>query len=98
MEENYNHIDNILNNLKKTSEEKAENTVETDDKQEEVLDKADSESGRRINVENHSKNIDKKPSLKKRLEEKKEQVAEQPVKPAPEKTSVKTNGRGLSDE
>lgn len=36
--------------------------------------------------------------LKKRLEEKKEQVAAQPVKPAPEKEKVKSNGRGLNDD
>ena len=99
LEENYNNIDNTLNNLKRPSEEKAENAIDTDEKQEEALDQADSDSGRRINEDSHRKrDKDKRPSLKKRLDEKKELVASQPDKPAPEKTKVKTNGRGHGDE
>ena len=98
LEENYNHIDNTLNNLKKPSEERAETAVDTDDKQEEALNQADSDSGRKTDEEKQKKRASKRPSLKKRLEEKKEQVAAQPVKPAPEKEKVKSNGRGLNDE
>ena len=98
LEENYNHIDNTLNNLKKPSEERAETAVDTDNKQEEALDQADSDSGRKTDEEKQKKRASKRPSLKKRLEEKKEQVAAQPVKPAPEKEKVKSNGRGLNDE
>jgi len=98
LEENYNHIDNTLNNLKKPSEERAETAIDTDDKQEEALNQADSDSGRKTDEEKQKKRASKRPSLKKRLEEKKEQVAAQPVKPAPEKEKVKSNGRGLNDE
>ena len=69
-----------------------------DNKQEEALDQADSDSGRKTDEEKQKKRASKRPSLKKRLEEKKEQVAAQPVKPAPEKEKVKSNGRGLNDE
>ena len=98
LEENYNHIDNTLNNLKKPSEERAETAIDTDDKQEEALNQADSDSGRKTDEEKQKKRASKRPSLKKRLEEKKEQVAAQPVKPAPEKEKVKTNGRSLNDD
>ena len=98
LEENYNHIDNTLNNLKKPSEERAEVAVDTDDKQEEALNQADSDSGRKTDEEKQKKRASKRPSLKKRLEEKKEQVAAQPVKPAPEIEKVKTNGRSLNDD
>lgn len=47
LEENYNHIDNTLNNLKKPSEERAETAVDTDNKQEKAFDQADSDSGRK---------------------------------------------------
>ena len=96
LEENYNHIDNTLNNLKKPSEERAETVIDTDDKQEEALNQADSDSGRKTDEEKQKKRASKRPSLKKRLEEKKEQVAAQPEKPAPEKT--KSKDRGLNDE
>lgn len=98
LEENYNHIDNTLNNLKKPSEERAETAIDTDDKQEEALNQADSDSGRKTDEEKQKKRASKRPSLKKRLEEKKEQVAAQPVKPAPEKEKVKINGRSLNDD
>jgi len=98
VEENYNHIDNTLNNLKKPSEERAEAAIDTDDKQEEALNQADSDSGRKTDQEKQMKKASKRPSLKKRLEEKKAQVAAQPVNPAPEKEKVKSSGRGLSNE
>lgn len=71
LEENYNHIDNTLNNLKKPSEERAEIAIDTDDKQEEALNQADSDSGRKTDEEKQKKRANKRPSLKKRLEEKK---------------------------
>lgn len=98
VEENYNHIDNTLNNLKKPSEERAEAAIDTDDKQEEALNQADSDSGRKTDQEKQMKKASKRPSLKKRLEEKKAQVVAQPVNPAPEKEKVKSSGRGLSNE
>lgn len=98
LEENYNHIDNTLNNLKKPSEERAEAAIDTDDKQEEALNQADSDSGRKTDQEKQMRKASKKPSLKKRLEEKKAQVAAQPVNPAPEKEKVKSSGRGLGNE
>lgn len=96
LEENYNHIDNTLNNLKKPSEERAETAVDTDNKQEKAFDQADSDSGRKTDEEKQKKRASKRPSLKKRLEEKKEQVAAQPVNPAFEK--VKKNERSIADE
>lgn len=54
-------------------------------------------SGRKTDVDKQIK-TGKRPSLRKRLEEKKAQVAAQPVKPAPEKEKVKTNGRSITDE
>lgn len=94
LEENYNHIDNMLNNLKKPSEERVEEAQDLDTKQDEALEQADSDSGRKTDMEKPKKS--KRPSLKKRLEEKKEQVAAQPEKPAPEK--VKKNERSIADE
>lgn len=98
LEENYNHIDNTLNNLKKPSEERVETNQETDNKQEEALDQAESDSGRKTDLEKQAKKASKRPSLKKRLEEKKEQVAAQPEKPAPEKEKVKVSGRSIDNE
>ena len=96
-EENYNHIDNYLNNLKKPSEERIENSRETDEKQEEALNQADSDSGRKTDVEKQIKKSGKRPSLRKRLEEKKAQVASVPEKPANEKEHVKNNERSMTD-
>ena len=95
LEENYNHIDNYLNNLKKPSEERNENSRETEEKQEEALNQADSDSGRRTDVDKQIK-TGKRPSLRKRLEEKKAQVASVPEKPANEKEHVKNNERSMT--
>ena len=92
VEENYNHIDDRFNNLKKPSEERKEEAESIDSKQEKALEQADSHSGRTADVTKPKKS-DKRPSLKKRLEEKKELVAKEPVRPAPEKT--KENGKEL---
>lgn len=59
-----------------------------------VEEQLDSASGRKADMEKTKES--KRPSLKKRLEEKKEQVAAQPEKPAPEK--VKKNERSIADE
>ena len=96
LEENYNHIDNYLNNLKKPSEERIENSRETEEKQEEALNQADSDSGRKTDVDKQIK-TGKRPSLRKRLEEKKAQVASVPEKPANEKEHVKNNERSITD-
>ena len=95
-EENYNHIDNYLNNLKKPSEERIENSRETEEKQEEALNQADSDSGRKTDADKQIK-TGKRPSLRKRLEEKKAQVASVPEKPANEKEHVKNNARSITD-
>ena len=95
LEENYNHIDNYLNNLKKPSEERIENSRETEDKQDEALNNADSDSGRKTDID--KQNTGKRPSLRKRLEEKKAQVSSVPAKPANEKEHVKNNERSITD-
>ena len=83
--------------MKKPSEERIENSRETDEKQEEALNQADSDSGRKTDVEKQIKKSGKRPSLRKRLEEKKAQVASVPEKPANEKEHVKNNERSMTD-
>ena len=95
LEENYNHIDNYLNNLKKPSEERIESNRETEDKQDEALNNANSGSGRKTDID--KQNTGKRPSLRKRLEEKKAQVASVPAKPANEKEHVTNNERSITD-
>ena len=67
-EQNYNQIDNVLNNGFEQKKEEKEKEARGEDKS------------------------DKRPSLKKRLEEKKEQVASEPGKPVPEKDKDKKRG------
>lgn len=73
-EQNYNQIDNVLNNGFEQKKEEKEKEARGEDKS------------------------DKRPSLKKRLEEKKEQVASEPGKPVPEKDKTKSNRRSLLGE